>query len=158
MPKVSNPHKQFQFSIELPGLNPFLAQEVILPDDGLAVVEHGDTNYKVKTAGLREIGVLKIKKIQTGDNTKSNADFRLYFQDWVKSIQDTSTGGGDIPDNYKVTGRVIEFSTDGITPIATYTYTGVWPSKINGKTLNRMASENSINEIEFQVDETDSNV
>ena len=155
MAKISNPHKVFQFSIELPGLNPFLAQEVSLPDDGVAVVEHGDTNFKVKTAGLREIGVLKVKKIQPGDTYSKDSPLFLYFRDWVNSIQSTSWGGGAVPDAYKVTGRVIEYSTDGVTPLAFHKYIGVWPSKINGKTLNRLASENSIDEIEFQVDEVD---
>jgi len=155
MAQISNPHKVFQFSIELPGLNPFLAQEVTLPDDGVAVVEHGDTNFKVKTAGLREIGTLKVKKIQPGDKNSKDSPLFLYFRDWVNSIQNTNFGGGAVPDAYKVTARVVEYATDGQTPLAYHKYLGVWPSKINGRTLNRLASENSIDEIEFQLDEVD---
>ena len=155
MPKIANPHKQFQFSIELPGLDPFLAQEVILPDDGVAVVEHGDVNFKVKTAGLREIGVLKVKKLQPGDTVSKQSAFTLYFRDWIRSIQDTGIGGGAIPDAYKVSARVVEYATDGVTPIAYHKYKGVFPSKINGKTLSRTSSDNTIDDIEFQLDEVD---
>lgn len=147
MAKVANPRKQFQFTIIIPGLNPFLAQEVKLPDIDFDNVEHGDTNYLVKTAGMKKIGQLTVNKISPADSID------IFFRAYAQRIQNTLTGGGQLPSQYKVAIIVQEYSNDGVSVIETYTYKGCWPQKINGKDLSRKGSDNTIQSIEFSVDE-----
>ena len=145
--KIPNPRKQFQFNIIIAGLNPFLVQEVKTPDEDHDVVEHGDTNFDVKTAGKKKISTLTITKI-------FRADFPEYdFKNWARDIQNTLTGGGLPPSQYKRAIIVEEYGNDGRTVIDRTTYTGCWPSKINGKDLSRRGSDNTTQSIEFQVDE-----
>ena len=147
MAQVANPHKKFLFSISLFGMNPFRAQKVTLPDRELDVVEHGEGNHKIKTAGQVNFGVLTIESIFS-----ASLPNRLFW-DWILIIQDAYTGGGVIPDIYKKACSVDFLANDGVTIRNTFVYTGVWPSKINGIELDRVASDNTIEQIEFQVDE-----
>jgi hypothetical protein len=78
MAKVDNPRKQFQFTIIIPGLNPFLAQDVKLPDAEFDAAEHGDTGYLVKTAALKKIGDITISKIMPADGLDR------FFRAWQK--------------------------------------------------------------------------
>ena len=106
--KVPNPRKQFQFTIIIPGLNPFLAQEVKLPDVDFDVQEHGDTNFQVKTAGQIKYGTLQVSKIQPATGLD------VFMENWARRIQNTLTGGGELPSQYKEQAIVEEFSSDGI--------------------------------------------
>lgn len=147
MAKIQNPRKQFQFTILIPGLNPFLAQEVETPDVEFDATEHGDVGFFVKTAGMKKFTMLKVSKIKAADSTDT------FIKDWQKQIFDTQQGGGDFPSNYKVTILVEEYSNDGETVIERHEYDGCWPMKANGISLNRKGSENTIETIEFCVDE-----
>lgn len=51
MANVANPRKQFKFAIDIQGVNQFKVQKVTRPKSSVEVVEHGDTNYNVGTAG-----------------------------------------------------------------------------------------------------------
>lgn len=145
--KIQNPRKQFQFQVFIPGLNPFLAQEVDTPDQEFDAVEHGDVGYLVKTAGLKKVSMLKVNKIQQADSTDT------FMQDWANQIFDTQLGGGDLPSNYKTTILVEQYSNDGVTVVQRYEYDGCWPQKLNGISLSRKGSENTIESIEFCIDE-----
>lgn len=145
--KVPNPRKQFQFTIIIPGVDPFLSQEVKLPDEEFDVVEHGDTNFDVKTAGKVKYSTLTVTKIFPSTALDG------YIRDWRRRIQNTITGGGQLPSQYKTTAIVEEFASDGVTVIERHIYNGVWPSKINGKELSRRGSDNTVQSIEFCVDE-----
>lgn len=145
--KVPNPRKQFQFTIIIPGIDPFLAQEVKLPDEEFDVTEHGDTNFDVKTAGKIKYTTLTVTKIFPSTSLDN------YTRDWRRRIQNTITGGGQLPSQYKVTAIVEEYGADGVTVIERHIYNGVWPSKINGKELSRRGSDNTVQSIEFCVDE-----
>lgn len=149
MAKVDNPRKQFQFTIIIPGLNPFLCQDVKTPDAEFDAVEHGDTGFLVKTAGMKKIGKLVINKISSGENVDT------FFRDWQSDIFQTDQGGGALPSQYKKPIMVEEYSSDGITVIGRYVYRGCWPQKINGKDFNRKGSENTIESIDFEVDQDD---
>lgn len=149
MAHVDNPRKQFQFQIIIPGLNPFLAQEVKMPDADFDSVEHGDTGFLVKTAGLKKIGKLTVNKISPADATDR------YFRNWQSRILNTNIGGGQLPSQYKVPIMVEEFSSDGITVVNRELYRGCWPQKINGKDFKRMGSDNTIEAIEFEIDQDD---
>lgn len=145
--KVQNPRKQFQFRIIIPGMNPFLAQDVKLPDVEFDATEHGDTGYMVKTAGMKKVGMLSVTKICPADSLDTN------MRIWGKQIMDTRLGGGAPPSLYKKPILVEELGNDGISVIERHTYSGCWPQKLNGKELSRKSSENTVESIEFCVDE-----
>jgi hypothetical protein len=149
MARVANPRKQFQFNIIIPGLNPFLCQEVKTPDADFDSVEHGDAGFLVKTAGMKKIGKMTIGKICQADATDR------YFKDWQADIMTTDFGGGQLPSEYKKPVMVEELSSDGITVINRDVYRGCWPQKINGKDFNRKGSDNTVENIEFEVDQDD---
>jgi len=146
MAKIANPRKQFQFNISVPGLNPWLAQKVRLPDLEIDMVEHGDTNFIVKTAGIKKTGTLNIEKISPADGIDS------YVWDWMRQIQDTDFGGGDLPSNYKVDLIVEQYSNDGVTVIGRWLLIGCWPQKVNGIEYDRTGSNNTVESIDFCVD------
>jgi phage tail-like protein len=146
MAEISNPHKKFQFSIFLMGMNPFLAQKVKLADRDIDQVEHGEGNHLVKTAGMLKLGNVTIDKI-----SNSSIPDKLMWA-WIHSIQDEFTGGGAPPAIYKLGMQVQKLATDGATVIGTWNYIGAWPCKINGVELDRMSSDNTIESLEFSVD------
>jgi phage tail-like protein len=146
MANVSNPHKKFQFSIAILGMNPFLAQKVTTAERDLDQVEHGEGNHVIKTAGMVKLGNIMVEKISSADGPD-----RLFW-DWIASIQNEFIGGGLIPDNYKFPIQIQKYATDGLTVIATWNYIGCWVKKINGVELDRVSSENTIESLELSVD------
>ena len=58
MAQVSNPRKEFNFTIQIAPapINPFLAQKVEIPEITIDQTEHGDTNHDIKTAGRIKFG------------------------------------------------------------------------------------------------------
>lgn len=145
---VSNPRKQFNFSIQIAEapIQPFLCQEVDLPEITIESTAHGDTNHDIKTGGRAVIGNATIQKIMT----TSGAD--NYFYDWALLVADTVLGGGLPPDQYKRTVIISELAEDGVSVINTWVLTGCWPTRINGQKLNRLSSDNSIENVELSVD------
>lgn len=148
MAQIANPRKNFNFSIQIAPLpiDPFLAQKVTIPEVSLDEVTHGDRNFDVKTAGRVKYGNIMMEKI----STTSGAD--NYMWDWLKSCQDDIIGGGLVPPAYKRVMTITELAEDGTSILNTYICTGVWPNKINGIELNRQDSANTIESIEFSVD------
>lgn len=169
MAKNANPRKNFNFSIQIVGesFDPFLAQKVDVPEREIEVVEHGETNHNIKTGGRVSFGNLVMEKILT---TTPNLDAHTYFEDWMASIQDPVLGGGLVPTNkaidktfgYKRDIIVYEFAESGVsitaaglpisTPLNVWYLKGCWPSKRDAITLDRTASENTIERLEFSVD------
>lgn len=146
MAQIANPRKAFNFTILVLGMNPFLAQEVDIPEFEVEAVEHGDTNHDIKTAGRVKFGNIRIKKISTADGPDTT------FWAWLESCQNAILGGGTVPQLYKRNVVITQFATDGQTPIAVWQCQGVWPSKISGVNFKRMASENTMEDIELCVD------
>ncbi len=148
MANVSNPRKQFNFSIQIAEapIQPFLCQEVDLPEINIESTSHGDTNHDIKTGGRVIVGNTTIQKIMT----TSGAD--NYFYDWALLVADTVLGGGLTPDQYKRTVIISELAEDGISVINTWVLAGCWPTRINGQKLNRLSSDNSIESVELSVD------
>lgn len=146
MPRVNNPAKAFQFNILIAGVNPFTVQEVKQPDYALEVDEHGDTNYKVKTAGMIDVGTLTISKII------NVLGFDRWLWNKIQRMQDSLIGGGQLPDEYKELIIVQQLAPNGIVPLQTWSWEGCWPMKINGVEFSRMKSENIIHTVEFCVD------
>lgn len=148
MAQIKNPRKQFNFSIQIAPLpiNPFLAQKVEIPEITIEKVSHGDTNHDIKTAGRVTYGDLMIEKLET----TSGAD--NYFYDWAASCQDVIIGGGLVPDQYKRIVTVTELAEDGTSVLNTWVAIGAWPSKINGQSLDRLSSNNTVESISLSVD------
>jgi len=147
MANISNPRKQFNFSIYAPGLNPFLSQKVTIPETSIDVVTHGDTNYDVKTGGRKIIGKLMVEKLSTALGPDN------WVHNWMNEVQNEFEGGGFLPTVYKRTLLIDEYAPDGVTIINTYAMIGAWPSKVNGIELSRTSSDNTIESIEFEVDQ-----
>lgn len=148
MAQISNPRKQFNFTIQVAPspINPFLAQKVTIPEVTLDVTAHGDTNHDINTGGRVKYGKVTIEKIMT----TSGAD--NYFFDWLYSVQDPIIGGGMNPVTYKRIVTITELAEDGTSVLNTWVLIGAFPNKINGMELNRLSSDNSIETIELTVD------
>lgn len=151
MAEIANPRKKFQFGIFIPGMNQFLAQEVKLPDSEIDMVEHGDVNFDVKTGGKRKIGMLSVTKIMPADSTDN------FMWSWQDQIQDIRGGGGDLPSDYKKRILVEQYGPDGLTTLQRWELIGAWPQKINGVDFSRKDSENTVETIDFCVDQLVSN-
>ena len=152
MANIENPRKEFCFTIEFPAfpLNPFLVQDVEIPDVEVDSTSHGDANYEVKTGGRKKFGDIVLKKLLTTDPQGDT-----YFFDWQILVQDALTGGGMTPLGYKRVVIIKELAEDGISVINTWIATGVWPKKIAGQKNSRMSSDNTIEEITLSVDIVD---
>lgn len=143
---VSNPRKVFNFRIEIEGIDQAEFQTVQLPENGVDVVEHGGSNYKIKTGGLTNVGTLilgKLRALPLGD-TKA---WR-----WLNQIQNPDTGGGDLPSNYKRTIIIKEMNSFGTVAVNRWVYSGCFPSKISYNELSRTSSDNTIETLEISVD------
>lgn len=149
MAKVANPRKRFNFSIQISPdpINPFLFQKVSLPDAEIEEALHGDTNHDVKTAGRVTLGKMICEKLMVADQGDS------YLWSWFDTCQSSLLGGGAPPDIYKKVVTVVEFAEDGVTVLNTWIATGCWPSSLPGHELDRMSSENTIENVEFSIDQ-----
>ena len=145
--KVKNPRKKFLWSISFPKhpINTYLFQTCQLPDIEIDQVAHGDVNRDVKTAGRVTVGNLVVEKLLT------TAGLDTWLQDWLYSCQDMIAGGGLVPSEYWETAIVNELAEDGVSVLNTWLLEEVWPCKVTGLDLDRMASENTIENIEFSV-------
>lgn len=147
MANVSNPHKRFQFSVFIFGMNPFLCQKITTAGRTIEQVEHGEGNHVIKTAGQVKLDNVTMEKIANA----SQIDRIIYG--WITSIQNEITGGGVVPEIYKKAFQIQKLAVDMVTPIGTWNYIGAWPCKINGVELDRVSSDNTIESIEFSVDQ-----
>lgn len=147
--KIANPAKQFQFRILIPGLNPFLVQKVKSPDLEFEIAEHGDSNFKVKTAGIQNVGQVTIENIFDATSVSPA------ITTWMKSIGDTKTGGGAIPSIYKKNIVIEQLAPNGQTAVQRWVCEGAWPQKRNGVEFDRKQSDNTLESVEFCVDEVE---
>lgn len=145
--KVKNPRKKFLWQITFVKhpLNPYLFQEVSIPELEIEQVSHGDINRDVKTGGRITVGNLVCRKLES----TSGSDTWLW--DWLMSVQDLILGGGLTPSEYWETVRVDELAEDGVSILNSWICEEVWPSKVNSQDLDRMSSDNTLEEIEFAV-------
>lgn len=145
--KVKNPRKKFLWQITFVNhpINSYLFQNVQLPEVSVEQVEHGDINRSVKTGGRVTVGNLTARKLET----TSGSDTWLW--DWICSVQDQRLGGGLTPPEYWETLRVDELAEDGVSILNSWVCEEAWPCKVNGQELDRMSSENTLEDIEFSV-------
>lgn len=149
--KVKNPRKKFLWSLSFPKhpLNAYLFQTCTLPDVEIDQVSHGDVNRDVKTAGRVTVGNMTCEKLMTTDGSDT------WLHDWLFSCQDMIIGGGLVPSQYWETCIVQELAEDAVSVLNEWLLEEVWPCKVNGLDLDRMASENTIETIEFSVGTVD---
>lgn len=145
--KIKNPRKKFLWGIQFINhpINQYLFQKVGVPDKSLEQVKHGDINRDVKTAGRVEIGNLTAEKLETTSGSDT------WIWDWMDSIQSTALGGGLSPSQYWEKVLVTEYAEDGTSVLNQWICEEVWPMKLNGRALERMSSDNTIDSIEFSV-------
>lgn len=146
MAQIANPKKAFNFGIIAAGLNPYSAQEVNVPDYELDVVEHGDTNHKIKTAGMMNFGNVTITKLRP----MGQADNWIWT--WIQLIQNVYTGGGALASVYKRDLDIVQYGYDNLTVTDRWEIEGAWPVRINNMALSRTTSENSMETVELSVD------
>ena len=147
MAQIENPKKSFQFGIIAAGLNPYSVQEADIPDFEIEQVEHGDLDHDIKTAGRIKFSNFKLTKLRpigTGDN---------WIWTWITNIRNSFTGGGQLASQYKRTIDIVQYAYDNITITDDWKMIGTWPTKVNGISLSRTKSENTMEEIEFSVDQ-----
>lgn len=145
--KIKNPRKIFLFQIIFTKhpINAYLFQKATIPEVSVEEVEHGDVNRSVKTAGRVSVGTLTVSKLET----TSGSDTWLW--DWLMSVQDMLLGGGLTPSQYWETVQINELAEDGVSILNSWICEEVWPTRLNGQDLDRMSSDNTIEEIEFSV-------
>lgn len=145
--KVKNPRKKFLWQIIFMKhpVNPYLFQNVTLPEITIEEVAHGDINRDVKTGGRISVGTLTCQKLETTSGSDT------WFWDWLMSVQDLQLGGGLTPPEYWENVVVNELAEDGVSILNSWTLTEVFPIKVNGQELDRMSSDNTLEEIEFSV-------
>ena len=146
MAQVNNPRKSFQFNIIIAGIASFLCQQVKIPDVEMDTDEHGDTNHKIKTAGMINYSMLSVQKIS------ESLGLDNYIWDWINRIQNPVTGGGSLPSLYKQPIIVEQYAPDGRTVLKRWILEGCWPKRINGIEFNRVQSGNTVESIDFEVD------
>lgn len=147
MAQIKNPRKGFLFRITFPShpINPYLFQSITKPEISIEQVAHGDINRDVKTGGRVVVGNFTASKLETTSGSDT------WLNDWISSVQDMILGGGLTPSQYWETMVVDELAEDGVSILNSNVYYEVWPCKVNGQTLDRMSSDNLIDEIEFSV-------
>jgi hypothetical protein len=147
MAQIANPRKQFNFSVFFAGMNPFLAQKVTIPEESVDVTEHGDTNFLVKTGGMKKVGKLVIEKIMFATAPEN------WVHNWMLEVQNTAWGGGLLPSLYYRNGIIEEYSTDGITVLNRWICKEAWPSQRGNIELSRTDSGNTMERLELEVNE-----
>lgn len=145
---ITNPRKNYNFKaiISAQYYNPFMVQELKTPDVDIDVVEHGQANSTIKTAGQIKYTNAQLKGIIPQEQGLD------WVQVWIKDVQDILRGGGLVPNMYKKNLQVVYLGIDGKTVVETETWEGAWPCKLNGKDLKAIGSENIINDLELCVD------
>ena len=144
--KVANPRKVFNFLVEIDGIDQFEVQKITLPEVGVEQVEHGDVNYKVKTAGQVTVGNMTMEKLKRIEGSSASA------MEWLRSCQSQLAGGGLLAEQYKKIVIIKEMDTTGKATLTRHICTGTWPTKISQNDLDRTGGDNIIQTIEFSVD------
>lgn len=138
--------KVFSFAIEIAGVDQFLIQDVKEPEVEVGAVEHGATNYNVKTAGGVAVSDAELQKIiptTIGDR---------WAWDWMQSAQNPHTGTGGLPSQYKKDVVFKVLNPLGVA-IEAYLWEGAWvrkSAKSNRKRGNQ--NENVIETVTMSVD------
>lgn len=142
--KVGNARKNFNFKVIMAGVTSFMVQTFTPPEKEIEEVEHGDSNYNVKTPGKAswsnaEMG--KLLMVAAPDNA---------MWQWMLQCQNTTFGVGAAL-GFQRQIQVIELGPDNVSTLNTHVIT-CWPSKISYGDKSRVESgENVIETVTFAV-------
>lgn len=152
MAKIS-PRKAFNFRIIFPGypLEPFLVQKCQLPEMEIESVPHSEGNIDIKTGGRIKVGNCTLENIM---KSTSGAEAN-FFWDWAGAVQDMYLNGGLEPFVYYRTMIIEEVGVDGKSTINRWVLDECWPSKMNGLSLDRKSSDNTLETVELSVNRID---
>ncbi len=134
--------KQFQFSIEIDGLEQFRCQTATLPDLTTDEAEHTEGNLVVRTPGLARIGDLTLGNLIPSDTADD------WATDLFKSVNDIEGGFGNIPELYLITITIRMYDNAGNTK-NTWEYKDCWMKQLTGIGLDKGTSDNIIQEAIF---------
>jgi phage tail-like protein len=143
---VASPRKAFQFVVEIDGVNQFEIQKFTPAKVTIAKTEHGETNHKIKTAGMVEVGDVTMEKLRPLPTTD------LWAWNLLRAAQDMETGGGGLEPAYKKVLIVKEMSADRTTTVNRWVYTGAWVFDVSQSDFDRMSSDNIIETVIWSVD------
>ena len=146
MPKVANTRKVFNFRVEIAGVDQFEIQKVTLPEYEVESVEHGDVNYKVKTAGMVSISDMTFEKVKR----LPGSDIDIWT--WLTSAQSITAGGGLLSVGYKRVVVIKEMDPTGLNTVNSYVLGGCWVKKVANSDFDRTSSDNSIETVTLSVD------
>lgn len=143
---IANTRKNFQYRIEMQGIEQFLVQKVTLPDIEIAATAHGEANMDVKTPGRITVGDLVLEKIKPSDRPDAIGMALLNL------AQDQLSGGGSLAAVVKKDYVLREVDSTGLVTIGVWNIEGAWVKKLSTSTYDRMSSDNSIETLTFSVD------
>lgn len=146
MAKIANARKSFNFVVEIDGIDQFSIQKVTLPEVTVEQVEHGDTNYMVKTAGMVTVGNMTFERIKRMPGSDTDA------WDWLRLAQSQVAGGGVLSEAYKRILVIKEMDSTGLITLNRHICTGCWVTKISQNDLDRTSSDNVLQTVELSVD------
>ena len=134
---LGNALKVFGFVLEIDGVDQILIQDVKFPDVEIGKVEHGATNYNVKTAGGVTVGDAELQKIKAAPEGDS------WAWEWATSAQDAFAGGG-LTEDFKRDVIFKEMAPDGVTTINSWLWEGCWVMKISTSNYKRGAQDENV--------------
>lgn len=146
MAQIANPRKVFNFRVEIQGIDQFEVQKATPPEIEVETTEHGDTNHSVKTAGRVKVGDLTLEKLKPLPNSD------LWAWNWLQTAQNMTTGGGQLPLQYKRTVILKELSSDGQTTVNRWICEGCFVKKVSQGDFDRNSSDNILETVVLSVD------
>lgn len=141
-----NPRKKFSWSVEFEGLEPALAQRVVIPTLEVNVAEHGASNILVKTGGMVTVGDIEINKLKFINKNEN------WAYDWMRLVSDVETGTIGVPAEYKRNGYIIEYSPDLTSVLEKWQVFGCFPKNIEREELDKTSSDNSMERVVLACD------
>jgi T4-like virus tail tube protein gp19 len=133
----NNATKVFNFAIEINGIDQFLIQDVKVPEVEIGAVEHGASNYNVKTAGgvaTSDAELQKIVPAPGGDR---------WAWDWLMKAQDPNNETGGLTEDYYKDIVFKELSPSGAT-LNSDLWIGSWVRKVSKSNYKRGKQDENV--------------
>ncbi len=136
-PRPDEPHGQFNFRIEIEGIDCGGFKSV----DGLSAeieeIEHqtGMDPYPLKRPGRKKFGNIKL-----GKGYFSNVSVWKWFEDALK---------GKVS---RKSGSIVLLADDGVTELIRYNFFNAWPKSWNGFKLDGKGADISVEEVELVIE------
>ena len=138
-----NPIKQFQWTIELDGVDQFECQKVDIPEVSLGETVHNGDGFKPKTPNGINVSDMVLHSIRQTGFTENK------MWDWLFTCYDPDTGGSTQEySDYAKIGFLKLWNPDFKTCIHKYQFKA-WPKKISSNSFDKSASENIIEKVTF---------